>query len=207
MRRSAKAALLAALAALSAACSPAPAAAPDASVTGSSTTRTTAATSTPLSTTSAPVRSARGLLVKSIGQPAGFSTPAGVDQATFTLDAITVDAPCTGPYPKAAEQGHMVVLSFTVTTATTLLREEGWHIRPADFALVGPDGVTDTNLDTTAALMCLADRDLLPTEPYAPASKYVGKIALDTRHAAGTMLYRPRNMRDGGGWEWAIPAA
>ncbi|XVV05821.1 hypothetical protein ACQPW3_10695 [Actinosynnema sp. CA-248983] len=203
MRRSAKAALLAVLAALSAACSSAPAAAPDASVTGTSTT--TSGTSTPSSTASTPARSARGLLAKGIGQQAGFSTPAGVDQATFTLDAITVDDPCTGPYPKAAEQGHMVVLSFTVTTAATLLPEEGWHIRPADFALVGPDGVTDTNLDTTAALMCLADRDLLPTEPYAPASKYVGKIALDTRHPAGTVLYRPQNMRDGGGWEWPMP--
>jgi hypothetical protein len=203
MRRSATVALLAAL---SAACSSTPSAAPPTTSTAPTTTNTVA-TSTPSSTTSAPTTSVRGLLAKSLGQSAGFSSPNGADQATFTLDAITVDAPCTGPYAEPAEQGHMIVLAFTITTAPTLLADQGWYIHAHDFALVGPDGVTSINLDTNASRLCLTDAERLPLDPYAAGSKYVGKIALDAKHATGTITYRPQNMGNGGGWEWAIPAA
>lgn len=190
---------------MSAACSPSPAAAPDTNPTSTPTTTTTAATSTPSSTAGAPNRSARGLLVKQLGERAGIGNSAADARAEFTLDRVEVDPKCTGSEPSA--NGHLIALSFTVTTTARLDPSQHWFIEAGDFAVVGPDGVTDSNVSTGPGLGCLPERDYLPGTPYTPSSKYVGKVVLDSRYASGVITYRPVVDLAGAGWEWTIPAA
>lgn len=197
MRRTA---VLAVVAAAVTACSstPPPLAGPPSSSSTSAT-----ATSAPSATSAAPAKSPRGLLVKSLGQTAGFSNEkSGALQAEFTLDAIEVDPKCTGPYVERPTHGHVVVLTFTVKTTPQYLADQGWMITGHDFAIVGPDGVTETALVTGAAFSCLTESEQLPTNPYAPASTYRGKLPLDTRNTKGTITYRPPVINVSGGWEW-----
>ncbi|MDX3662375.1 hypothetical protein PV646_34155 [Streptomyces sp. ID05-26A] len=199
MRRTAAA--LAVMAAALTACSstPPPLAAPPSATSSAATTATTATTAS----SAAPSRSPRGLLVKAKGQTAGFSDQqSGAQQADFTLDAIEVDPPCTSQFTEKPEHGHRVVLTFTVKTTPQYRADQGWMITGHDFAIVGPDGVTETALVTGAAFMCLDQKEWLPTNPFAPASTYRGKLPLDTRNSGGVITYRPPTVNPSGGWEW-----
>ncbi|MEU4802837.1 hypothetical protein [Actinosynnema sp. NPDC023587] len=121
-------------------------------------------------------------------------------RAWFTLDRIEVDAQCAKP----SENGHMIALTFSVDTTPLLDPAHHWFITPQHFAIVGPDGVTDTNVATAAAYGCLDSNDHLPRSAYAPSSKYSGRIALDSRYASGLITYRPGIMAPG--WEWPFPS-
>lgn len=190
-------------AALSAACTSTPDAAPASSSTAAPSTTTAA----PSSTTSAPssaARSARGLLVKQLGERAGIGNTPADARAWFTLERIEVDPKCDSATP--AENGHMIALRFKVDTTALLDTSQHWFIAAQDFAVVGPDGVTDTNVSTGPGFGCLPDREYLPGSPYAPNSTYTGAVVLDSRYAAGTITYRPQVDLAGNGWEWAIPA-
>jgi len=210
MHRHHLAAALAAVA-LSAACTSAPEAAPpfsDTPTASPSTTSATSSTSSPSSTASitpaSPSRSARGLIIKALGEAAIIETPDGTDVETrITLDQITVDGDC--PSGQDASNGHLINLHFRVET-TPKLTQRGWAISPLDFAVVGPDGVTDTSVNPAVGYGCYTQKDALPTAPYTPASIYAGWLTLDTRHATGTITFRPPFMRGGTGWEWTIPA-
>lgn len=179
-----------------------PAPAPVAANTTSAITSSSAATTSP-----PPSTSTRGLLVKAIGQPAHWATNNNVKQATFVVDAVQVDPKCTGEFSKPAERGHLVVLSFTVTTTPDYRADQLWSITAHDFSIVGPDGVTESSLSTGPAFSCLRNEEYLPTEPYATGSKYIGKIVLDTRNASGVVTYRSPAIGLQGGWEWQIPTS
>ncbi|PRY43298.1 hypothetical protein [Umezawaea tangerina] len=180
--------------------------APSSSTSTSTPSATTPSSAQPAAAPSpgARVRSARGLLVKQVGERAGIGTTDSDARAWFTLDAIEVDPACAGTTPP--ENGHLIALSFTVNTTALLDRSQFWFIRAQHFEVVGPDGITDAHLETSAANGCLPDREELPGSPYAASSNYVGKVVLDSRHAAGMITYRPPVELAGAGWEWAIPA-
>ncbi|MEU4770225.1 hypothetical protein AB0H12_44125 [Actinosynnema sp. NPDC023794] len=198
---------MAIVAALSAACTSTPDAAPAGDTAAASST--TSATST-TSTAAASAISPRGLEVKAVGQSASVTNAEGVVLGRFTLGAVTVDGPCAGRFSRPAQHGHMILLSIHLDMSP-MATANSWSIRPEDFALVGPSGVTATSLRTAASDACLPDDERLPMGPYEPIRKYVGRLALDAPHASGTITYQPSgmagpvNMKGGVGWEWAVP--
>lgn len=147
--------------------------------------------------------SPRGLLVKKVGQPAGFSNQAKEVTATFVVDKITVDGACTGQFAEKPENGHFVILDIRVETTPAMTENDGVQINPMDWSVIGPDGVTESQLSTTAAGQCVDLKDSLQPQRYTPASKYRGKLVLDTAHPAGVLILQPPG---GGGWEWTYPA-
>jgi serine phosphatase RsbU (regulator of sigma subunit) len=76
-----------------------------------------------------------------------------------------------------------------------------FSISPGDVAVVGPDGLTECPVFSGASFGCLKDTEMLPQNPFTPASKYRGSVLLDTRHTSGATTFRPATM-GGGGWEW-----
>jgi hypothetical protein len=57
-----------------------------------------------------------------------------------------------------------------------------------------------------ASASCLPSKQLFPSEPLSPSSKYRGSIVLDTSSADGVVMFRPGFMPDRKGWEWSFPA-
>jgi hypothetical protein len=167
---------------------------------------TTVATPSPAPTTSpfGPAeKSSRGLLIKKVGQPAGFTNQSGAITATFVVDKITVNGKCTNKYAQKPEHGHFVIVEMRVETTSNLSPDEYLSISPSEWSIVGPDGVTESSLGTGPAYSCLDQKDQFPGQQFTPASKYRGTLALDTANTSGNLLYRPLG---GGGWEWTFPA-
>jgi len=138
--------------------------------------------------------------VKQFGELAGTVDAGGNQTSSFTVDSIAVDPPCTG-YAQPAENGHLLVLSMRVTTAdlsslggTLLILAEDWQV-------IGPDGITEANLSTSAAYSCLADSERLP-ESMGPGQQFVGKLVLDSRSTSGSAIFAPPYVD--GGWEWVF---
>ena len=72
-------------------------------------------------TTTAPTapevnNSTRGNILKALRQPAEITNIEGKHVANFTINSITPDTPCTGPYPEPAKNSHITVLDVTVQT-------------------------------------------------------------------------------------------
>ncbi|WP_125726651.1 hypothetical protein [Kibdelosporangium aridum] len=150
---------------------------------------------------SSPATSVRGNIKKKVGDVAALCADNGCAEftVTFTLDKLEVDPKCTDKYSRGvkAENGHFVVLSFTVKTTDKFTGDNVYSmLNPYDFSIVGPDGITVQNTSSTG---CVAVSELLPSN-FSPSSQYVGKVVLDTKHAKGVIVYRP-GMIDGG-WEW-----
>ncbi|APU22206.1 hypothetical protein [Actinoalloteichus sp. GBA129-24] len=146
--------------------------------------------------------SERGLGVKEIGEAAGFGEPDRL-KATFTVDAITVDAGCTDEWATAAEHGRFVILDMTIATTAELTASDYWAISTHDFGVISPDGVAAPSPSTVAAYSCLTSAEQFPSGPLLPDTQYHGRIALDTAHESGIITYRPAGLIVGnGGWEW-----
>ncbi|GAA3434470.1 hypothetical protein [Kutzneria kofuensis] len=148
--------------------------------------------------------SPRGLIPKAIGQVAAIGDDATNPDLSFTVDAIAVDDKCTSEFARKPQNGHFVVLSMTVKTSVTMDKTLFLIVAPTDFAVVGPDGVTETNLTSTAAFGCLSDREQFPSQPLGAGSVYVGKVVLDSRNTHGILEYRPPMLVDNSGWEWSF---
>lgn len=197
-------AVLAITAALIAGCGSTPAAAPPSSTNSpTNSTSTSIPSPRPTAASGTRVRSTRGLLVKQVGERAGIGNNESDARAWFTLDRIEVGPKCTGTVQ--SENGHLIALTFAVATTALLDRSDLWFIRAQHFEVIGPDGITDAHVETSAGNGCLPDRDELPDKPYAASSNYVGTVVLDSRHASGLITYRPPVELAGAGWEWAMP--
>jgi len=200
MRSPLLAALLTATA-LSAACTSTPGAQQDPATSSPPATTSSPTTSTPSSTSTDPARSARGLVVKKVGERAMIGNDESDMRASFTLDAIEVDPPCAEG--GAPEHGHFIAVAFTVRTTALLDTSRHWFISPQEFQVVGPDGVTESDVSTTAGFGCLPNSEYLPKIPYTPGSTYTGKVVLDSRNPSGVITYRPYFVTPG--WEWVFP--
>lgn len=170
----------------------------------------TLAPSTPTPADS-PKKSPRGNIVKGLSEPAGITDAEGDAVATFTVNSITPDAPCTGPYPEPAENGHIVVLDVTIETTPELASEDGsysqFDMNPAMFKFVGTSGTTfNGNLGSMAAYSCLPDEELIGgnTGAVGPAEKVTGKIAIDVPENTGTLIFKSYLTSGTGGWEWTF---
>ena len=162
----------------------------------------------PPPTTAAPAvgQSERGLLIKRPGDVAQFGVTQDALTVKFVVDKITVDPKCSGGAAQQAENGHLVKLDLRAETTPELPASSNFYIVGGDWSVVGPDGVTESEVWTMPAASCLPSKQLFPSDPLSPASKYRGSIILDTRSASGVAMFRPGFMSDHGGWEWSFPA-
>lgn len=156
-------------------------------------------------------KSTRGNIVKSLSEPAGITDAQGDTLATFTVNSITPDAPCTGPYPTPAENGHIVVLDVTIETTPELASDDGsystFDMNAAMFKFVGGNGTTfNGDLGSMAAYACLPDEEQVGSNGggVGPAEKVTGKIAIDVPETAGTLIFKSYLTSGVGGWEWTF---
>lgn len=164
------------------------------------------ATPTPTPTASQPAKSPRGNLIKTVGQPAGQTDPVTKKQVVnFTINSITVDPPCTGPYAQPAEKGHFVILDASIETFPELAEVSypKFDLSPHSFQFVGANGTTyNGNLTSGASYGCLPENEVLPINGVGPAERVTGKIILDVPETTGTLVFK--SMGGLSGWEWAF---
>lgn len=163
----------------------------------------TTAEATTAAAPSTPNKNARGNLVKAFGEQGGFGHPeTGDDMVSWAVDEVVVDLPCTAPYYNyQPENGHIVGLRFRVSTGADLTPLGSFFtISDQDFAFIGPDGITHTNVYSISAYACLPPTEQFTSDPLGPGQQYVGTIVLDVPGTTGTIVYKPAMAE--GGWEW-----
>ncbi|MGH8822961.1 MAG: hypothetical protein ACRDVN_00585 [Jiangellaceae bacterium] len=140
-----------------------------------------------------------------VGETAGAVVSAdGVPSVQFVVDEMAVDGECTSASAVAPERGHMLVVSMTMSTSPELVDvtlTPTIDVSRLDFRIVGSDGVVEADNGTMAAFSCLAESDAMPME-VGPGQNVTGKIAFDTAHTSGVLVYRPWWVEPAGGWEW-----
>lgn len=140
-----------------------------------------------------------------VGETAGaVVSPDGVPAVEFMVDEIAVNGECTSASAVSPERGHMLVVSLTMTTSTELVDvtlTPTIDVSRLDFRIVGPDGLVEADNGTMAAFSCVDEADAMPFE-VSPGQTVTGKIAFDTAHTSGVLVYRPWWAEPGGGWEW-----
>ena len=144
----------------------------------------------------------RGNLVLTPGQGAAITNSEGVDEATFVINSITVDAPCTEEDAMPAETGHFVTLDVSVETLPVMAEDIGsFYMDAFGFKVIAANGTT-SNLDagTVAGAYCYADGALLPSS-IGPGEKAKGLVVLDVESPSGVLVYN--DMSSMYGWEWA----
>lgn len=156
-------------------------------------------------------KSPRGNIVKELAQPAGISDKDGKPLVNFTVNSITVDVPCTGPYPQPTENGHFTVLDVTVETTPELGTAEGssgtFDINAHMFKFVGASGTTfNGSLAGAATYGCLPDEQMinLSGAGIGPAEKVTGKVVLDLPETTGLLVFKSYLTSGNGGWEWTF---
>lgn len=156
-------------------------------------------------------KSPRGNFIKELAQPAGITDKDGNPMVNFTINSITVDAPCTGPYPQPAENGHFTVLDVTVETTPELGTAEGstgtFDINAHMFKFVGASGTTfNGSLAGAATYGCLPDEQMINNSGsgIGPAEKVTGKVVLDLPETTGVLVFKSYLTSGSGGWEWTF---
>lgn len=139
-----------------------------------------------------PQTSPRGNLIKQRGELAGIRDANGEYLVSFTVNAIDIDVPCTGPYADPPEHGHFVAVDVSVETSPKMLDSDliqQFSMSSSTFQAIGPDGVTsNAGTDSVATLFCLDDSVLLPGT-IGPGEKARGIVLLDVEHPTGTLVY------------------
>jgi hypothetical protein len=80
-----------------------------------------------------------------LGEEGGVSNTAGGPMTVaFTVDAIQVDPTCDAPAPPEPMNGHFIAVDMRMNIDAS--DTDGEFVREKDFAIVGPNGVTDTNV-------------------------------------------------------------
>lgn len=163
------------------------------------------------SATPAVKKSSRGNLVKALRQPATITDlEADKPLVTFTVNSIAKDVPCTGPYPAAVENGHIIVLDVTIQTMPELANGDGqnqFDMNATMFKFVGANGTTfNGNLGTQAAYSCLPDEQQIGVNGagVGPGEKVTGKIAIDVPATKGTLVFKSYLVPGNAGWEWTL---
>jgi len=146
--------------------------------------------------------SGRGNLVLTPGQGAAITNSGGIDEATFVINSITVDTPCTNPDARPAENGHFVTLDVSVETLPVMAEDSGSFSMDAyGFKVIAANGTT-SNLDasTIASMYCYEDGATLPSS-IGPGEKATGLVVLDVESPTGVLVYNDFSSMYG--WEWA----
>lgn len=154
-------------------------------------------------------KSTRGNFIKELAQPAGITDKDGKALVNFTINSVTVDAPCTGPYPQPAENGHFTVLDVTIETMPELGTATGspgtFDINAHMFKFVGASGTTfNGSLAGGSTYGCLPDEQTIGTNGagIGPSEKVTGKVVLDLPETTGTLIFKSYLTSGNGGWEY-----
>lgn len=151
-----------------------------------------------------PTRSARGNLIKTVGDPAGIFLEEGSDEwaLNFTVTGIEVDPACTGAYAEPAVNGHLVAISVEATTGPDPKFSEALYnnvsFDASNWKAIASNGTTVNTISSQSAWSCFDQAEMIPQQIGA-AEKVIGKVVLDVPDATGTLIY---SVYGAGGWEW-----
>lgn len=153
-------------------------------------------------------KSARGNLIKVIGEPAGVtSEPGGGEQLlSLVVEDIEVDVTCSAEYAQPPKNGNFVAVTLDVTTGGEPTFSENLY-GPVSFdaqswKVIGPNGTTLNTVASGPAYGCLSQEEQLP-QAIGPAEKVTGKIVFDIPVTSGTLIYTLPSSNTG--WEWEFP--
>jgi hypothetical protein len=168
-----------------------------------------AATEAPSSSTTpsaASNQSARGNIVKKLGEGAGFNGDDGKEAVSFTVNKITVDVPCTEKYAQAPQNGHFIALDVSIKTNANLATTTGsgkFSMSSSDWKAIAPNGTTFNGYLSGHSYGCLADSTQVPMS-IGPGENVTGTVLLDVPTTEGTLIFKPIYLK--AGWEWQYPA-
>jgi hypothetical protein len=138
----------------------------------------------------------RANVVTQLGEVTGRrTTAAGPFVVSFSVDAIRVDPECDFPRASGPLNGHFIAVDMSITIDASVT--EGMFLAAKNFAVVGPDGVTDTDV-VGYGWQCMRDR---LSEQLLQPGQYRGTVVLDTAQTSGGLIFTPHLGQDGG-WEW-----
>ncbi|ART68829.1 hypothetical protein BTO20_09715 [Mycobacterium dioxanotrophicus] len=108
----------------------------------------------------------------------------------YAVTSIVVDGLCPGPTIPSTH-GHLLLVGLDVQTAPAFTAGNARGILSpyggAGWSIIGPDGITQTGLTSSATYIC-ADSQIPPV--FAPNQHYAYKLAFDTSHTTGTLQYQ-----------------
>lgn len=198
---------------LGATLAPAPSETPTAAVLPTTTPLAPQPTTAPASTQAPPSppapggntqTSARGHLIKQVGELAGIRDEGGEYLATFTVNDIIVDVPCTDELADPPQNGHFVALDVSVETSPNMLNSDliqQFSMSSLTFQAIDPDGVTsNAGTDSWATLFCLDD-SVQPPGNIGPGEKANGLMLLDVENPKGILIYE--DFWTDNAWEYA----
>ena len=199
LRRALPAALAASISLTLAACGGEDSASTEAAADATLPTKTSAAPTT--AEPAAPARSDRGNIIKQIGEEGGNYLNEHSDELVFrfAVDAIRVDQDCNSEYPQEPANGHFIGIDVRAATTANLPPDFFVHMSADQFQVIGPDGLTVTDVWGTA-YSCLDTASSFTSDQLGPAQQYAGTVVIDSPVTSGTLVYKHDG--DSTGWEW-----
>lgn len=157
---------------------------------------------TPTPTPESSPKSARGNIIKQIGEPAFWKESSSIpdSEATgkFTVTEIK-DVVCDQPYASPPTNGKIIGLTVDVETTAKLAESpmKEVYLSPMSFKFIAPNGTTfNGNLSSGATYSCIDNSLNLPSS-FGPAEKAHGVILLDVPAGGGVLTI--------GSVEWNLP--
>lgn len=184
---------------------PVPVASASESASPTPTPEPTAAAPTEDSVYGAATTSARGYLVKNLGQLAGATTPSGDPLVQFSVTAIQPNFECTSEYAQPSQNGNFIALTLDIQTTAELAQNEEMpfvYFQAFDFRVIGPDGTRENDSSGNGS-MCLDSSEASPSQ-IGPGEHVVATVVLDSKYTTGAIVYVPSWMNPPSGWEWVF---
>ncbi|MFE4230341.1 DUF4352 domain-containing protein [Arthrobacter sp. NPDC056886] len=150
----------------------------------------------------APTKSARGNLIKTMGQPAGFTSDDGTTQAaTFVIKSVA-PVKCTEAYAQPAKNGHFLAATVDLQTFPALESISPVMMQSPNWKFIASNGTT-FNADLGGnSYGCLPEAEMIPAR-VGPGEKVTGKIVFDVPATTGILAFGIDGTTQ---WEWVIPA-
>ncbi|MET4590680.1 hypothetical protein [Arthrobacter sp. 754] len=126
--------------------------------------------------------------------------------ASFVINSIQVDAPCTNEYATAPENGHFIALNVSMETDPALAESviPQFGLAGYGWKAIAENGTTfNGSLSSFSAMMCLPETERFPSA-LGPGEKATGTIILDVPTPTGVLVHQQGFMA--AGWEWEYPA-
>jgi len=150
--------------------------------------------------------SSKPLLVK-LGESFSIDDPSGVPAGTVMFTSAEVDpSSCPAPSDYDKQYGtpmpaghHLVTVSAVIETTAAVSATNLPPLHDGDFAEVGADGFTNTNLSPANygfANKCVPEREKVTAGVLSPNSKYKDREVLEVSSSNGTLIYQPRFTAD-----------
>ncbi len=150
--------------------------------------------------------SSKPVLVK-LGESFSIDDPSGVPAGTVMFTSAEVD-PSSCPAPSDYDKQyrtpmpaghHLATVSAVIETTAAVSATNLPPLHDGDFAEVGADGFTNTNLSPANygfANKCVPEREKVTAGVLSPNSKYKDREVLEVSSSNGTLIYQPRFTAD-----------